>query len=248
MINIISIIVPVYNESKGINLFIEKLNAVLSDSIDTEIIFVDGGSNDDTVDILVQMGYNVQKSDRGRGNQIRQGIAASQGEIILILHADTFFTQSPFEEIQQACQNFKMGAFHIHFDDTTFMMKAVAFSSHMRLLFRRIAFGDQGMFMTREFYNQLGGFEPIALMEDYDFSLRAKQALDAIYVSETPIYSSARRFKKHGIWKMIFIMQKCQHLYRRGVSVEEIGKIYSGILVQEKAEAFRENMDSKRVY
>lgn len=239
---------PVYNESSGIELFLERLNAVRKDSVDTEVIFVDGGSSDGTGAILKGMGFKVEKSARGRGNQIRKGVEVSQGDIILILHADSFFTQSPFAEINQACETFEMGAFQLNFDDSTFMMKVVAFCSHMRLSFRQIAFGDQGMFMTREFYNQVGGFESIALMEDYDFSIRAKEEIDSIYISETAIYSSARRFMQHGIWKMIFVMQKCQYLYRRGASIEEIAEVYSRSILHNREDCYQDNLDGTGLY
>ena len=100
----ISVIVPVYNESDNIDKFIDRLD-VFDDEF--EVIFSVSG-DDDTFEKIRDRGYYPIRSIKGRGNQIINGIANSTGEIILILHADTFFKENPKEEIKSILQNYKI--------------------------------------------------------------------------------------------------------------------------------------------
>ncbi len=218
----ISVIVPVYNESENIDKFIDHLD-VFDDEF--EVIFSVSG-DDDTFEKIVNRGYSPIKSKKGRGNQIINGIANSNGEIILILHSDTFFTENPKEEIKSILQNYKMGCFSISFVPKQFIMQIVAFNSNNRVKQRNIAFGDQGMFFTRKFYYEMGGFKNIDLMEDYDFSIRVKEKGYTIFQSKMKIYSSSRRFQKNGPFRTMWMMQKCQHMYRKGEKVDDIKQKY----------------------
>ena len=218
----ISVIVPVYNESDNIDKFIDRLD-VFDDEF--EVIFSVSG-DDDTFEKIKKRGYNPIKSIKGRGNQIINGILNSNGEIILILHADTFFRENPKEEIKSILENYKMGCFSISFVPKKFIMQIVAFNSSNRVRHRNIAFGDQGMFFTRGVYDEMGGLKNIDLMEDYDFSIRVKEKGYTIFLSKMKIYSSSRRFQENGPFRTMWMMQKCQHMYRKGEKVDDIKQKY----------------------
>lgn len=218
----ISVIVPVYNESKNIDKFINKLDVFDSEF---EIVFSVSG-DDDTFEKIKKRGFNPIRSKKGRGNQIINGILNSNGEIILILHCDSFFKQNPKEQIKSILKRYKMGCFSIEFVPKKLIMEIVAFNSNNRVKLRNIAFGDQGMFFTRKFYYEMNGFKNIDLMEDYDFSIRVKEKGHKIFQSNMKIYSSSRRFEKNGYFRTMWMMQKCQYMYRKGVDIDDIKRKY----------------------
>ena len=98
--------------------------------------------------------------------------------------------------------------------------------SSLRVRLRNIAFGDQGIFIRRDFFDQLGGFEAIPLMEDYQLSMDIKKKGQKIVLAKTRIWTSERRFKENGRLKTMAKMQRLQHLYRRGMDAESLAKEY----------------------
>lgn len=223
MTNSLSVIIPTYNERHTIEKSISKLSIFPKE---TEIIFSDGGSTDGTVEFLNTLGKTIFSSPKGRGNQLNFGAKNSNGDILLFLHADTYFLENPVQEIQRILTNHHIGAFTLKFQSSYILAKTVAFFSSRRIKKRNIAFGDQGMFMKKEFYEKLGGFKNIPLMEDYDFSIRTKNLGYKIGLSPVKIYTSPRKFEKEGYLSTIIKMQYCQHLFRKGEDVNEIRKIY----------------------
>lgn len=219
----LSVIVPVYNEAKILADFFEKLKIF---SKETEIIFVDGGSSDNTLEIIKNRGFKFVQGEKGRGRQLNLGINNSSGDNILILHSDTFFKESPEENIKFTLEKYKIGCFSLEFIEKSHGLKMVARNSSRRVKYRNIAFGDQGMFFTRSYFDYIGKFKEIEFMEDYDFSIRVKKNGDRIKLLDQKIYTSGRRFINNGLWKTIITMQKAQSMYRRGKSVEEIREIY----------------------
>ena len=219
----LSVIVPVYNEAKILEFFFEKL-AIFSK--DTEIIFVDGGSTDNTLEIIKNRGFRFVQGEKGRGRQLNLGINNSSGDNILILHSDSFFKKNPEDLIKSTLEKYKIGCFSLEFIEKSHGLKMVARNSNRRVKYRNIAFGDQGMFFKKEYFYSLGSFKNIDFMEDYDFSIRVKKNGDRIKLLDQKIYTSGRRFIENGLWKTIITMQKAQSMYRRGKSVEEIREIY----------------------
>ena len=221
----ISIIVPVENESEAIGALLELLKPMKERC---EIIFVDGGSNDDTVSQIESMGYKaVQAPVKGRANQMNHGASISGGDVLWFLHADS----SPPEDaliqignvINKGC---KAGCFRIKFDSKHPLMLYNSIASNMRVRIRKIAFGDQGIFIRRQLFEELGGYAPIPLMEDYQLSEDIKKAGLAFRLAKGKIKTSARRYRKYGMLKTMLMMQALQRRYRRGHDPEEIAKAY----------------------
>lgn len=223
---IISIVIPVLNERITIEDFIARLKQIINIEANIEIIFVDGGSEDGTVEYLKQFNYTVIQTQKGRGNQLHQGALASQGDYLLFLHADSYFIAEPWETIRQISDEYSIGAFTLQFEPSNWILNQIAWGSNWRIQHRNIAFGDQGMFMQRDFYFQLGGFQNFVLMEDYAFSLQVKQAGYQIIRSNAVIKTSSRYFYEKGFIRSLIKMQYCQFLYRRGVSIDRIVEIY----------------------
>lgn len=221
----ISIIIPVFNERDQLAQLFDHLD-VFSQDIPHDFLFVDGGSQDGTPNLIRAAGYPVLMSKPGRGQQLHAGALASQGEILFFLHADFFFKACPLKEVQTNCQAAPLAAFPLSFTTSDWRMRLIAAGSNWRLRYRHIAFGDQGMHMRRDFYQDLGGFRPYPLMEDYDLSIRAKAAGVHCRVAGQKIYTSARRFEANGYLKTLVKMQRAQALFRKGVSIEDIQRFY----------------------
>lgn len=220
----LSIIIPVFNEEYQLGQLFENLKVFNEEKV--EILFVDGGSDDNTVSLIKAAGYKILKSKKGRGNQLSIGAEKAKGDHLLFLHADSYFNQSPVDIIIKILSQHQIGAFPIKFQPNNFVLSWIAWGSNWRIKHRNIAFGDQGIFMRKSFYYQMGGIDKIPLMEDYAWSLKVKDA-GYIYQSSTlPIYTSSRRFNQKGALLTLAKMQYCQWLFRHGASMQKIMKIY----------------------
>lgn len=220
----ISIIVPVYNEAFIINKLIDNLGQ-FKDSC--EIIFVDGGSSDGTNRIIEKKHKLVYSPKKGRAYQMNYGASLSKGDILLFLHADSILPKNALNEIHRIiCQGYKVGCFKIRFNSRSVLMKICGFMSNLRVRLRNIAFGDQGIFIDRSYFYELGGFAEIPLMEDYQLSMDVKASREKIALLNTEIETSERRFAKNGRLRTMARMQRLQYMYRKGEDIEVIANLY----------------------
>lgn len=220
----ISIIVPVYNEASTIDELIESLEQFKDYC---EIIFVDGGSTDGTNRIIEEKHRLVYSPKKGRSFQMNYGASLSEGDILLFLHADSFLPSDALNQIHKIIfQGYKVGCFKIKFDSKSILMKICGFMSNLRVRLRNIAFGDQGIFISRSYFYELGGFAEIPLMEDYQLSMDIKADGEKIALAETKIKTSERRFVKNGRLRTMARMQRLQSMYRKGEDIEIIANLY----------------------
>lgn len=222
--NTISIITPVYNEILGIEKLMENLDKFKDRA---EIIFIDGGSTDGT-DLIIKNSYNIYYSKKkGRGYQMNYGASLAKGDILLFLHGDNLLPENALEEIDKMIyKNYKVGAFKLKFLSNHILMKICGFMSNMRIKYRNIAFGDQGIFITKEYFNYLGGFKELPLMEDYQLSIDIKNDGEKFALVNSKIMTSDRRFRKNGILKTMARMQRLQYMYRKNVDIDLIANLY----------------------
>lgn len=219
----IEIIIPTYNEIEQIEKTIDSFKVFKGDF---RITFVDGGSQDGTDRKILEKGYRLLRGPSGRGSQLKYAVEDTKGDKILFLHSDSYFKENPLKKIDACLEDNKVGAFKLRFQPDNFYLKVIAFNSNNRIWLRNIAFGDQGIFIRRDFYHKIGGFKAISLMEDYDLSIRIKKSGERIKLLDHTIYTSPRRFEKNGYTRTILNMQRCQHLFRKRVDPDEIRKIY----------------------
>lgn len=221
----ISIVIPVYNEGLTIRSFMDSLEPFKNNC---EIIFVDGGSGDGSHEIIQERHRLVSSPKRGRANQMNYGASLTRGDIILFLHADSILPKDALSQIQNIIsKGSKVGCFRIKFQSKTIiLMKICGLMSDLRVALRNIAFGDQGIFIRRDYFNHLGGFKDLPLMEDYQLSIDIKADGEKIGLAKSSIQTSERRFVENGRLKTMARMQRLQHMYRKGVDVEKIARLY----------------------
>ncbi len=218
----LSIIVPIYNEESKLKKFLEEMKKVKGDF---ELIFVDGGSTDKSKE-MIPLEYAVIDSSKGRAVQMNAGAKHCGGDTLLFLHSDSFLEHNALQEMEKILEKHYSGCFKIQFISQQPIMKLCALNSTLRVKFRNIAFGDQGIFIKRSLFEQLNGYAEIHIMEDYELSIRLKKLQNKIGIANSRIYTSDRRFKNRGYLKTMWNMQRCQHMFRSGVSTVEIVKKY----------------------
>lgn len=223
----VSIIIPTLNEEENIENLLNNLKSLKGDF---EVIFSDGGSLDKTLDIIKDFGdCKIIKSDRGRARQLNNGAKESNNDILFFLHADSFIEENVLIKIEDFIKNGnKVGCLKIKFDSKKILMNIFAILSNLRVKYRNIAFGDQGVFIEKKLFEDIGMFDDIPIMEDYKLSIKLKNVFPIKYI-DSYIISSSRRFEKNGILKTALLMQKLQYMFRRGVSIDKIANIYNSM-------------------
>lgn len=193
-----------------------------------EVIIADGGSSDETAAIAEAAGAVFLTAEKGRGQQLAAGAEAARGDWLLFLHADTVLQPG----WDRAVRDFigdegnlrRAGHFRLALDDKRLGARRVAWLANLRSCLFGLPYGDQALLISRSFYRQLGGFRPLALMEDVDLVRRIGRArltmLDAVAVT------SAERYRRGGFWRRPLRNQFCLLLWFLGVPTERIMRFY----------------------
>ncbi len=194
----LSIIVPTYNEEKLIQ---QTLTAIKASAPTAELLVVDGGSTDKTISRASRI-TRVISTSRGRGIQMNAGVLASSGEMLLFLHADTLPDATGIQELLATMKEPHLvgGAFRLRFDDPRPAYKRVARAITRRSLKTLSYTGDQGIFVRRSTFKQLGGYHDWPFMEDVDFSERMGRA-GLVVLLEHKVETSARRHQRWGLFR-----------------------------------------------
>lgn len=220
----VSIILPVLNEAGGIVQVLERLQAFRTQG--AEIIVVDGGSTDGTPQLARPLVDCVTTAPRGRGRQMNAGAAGATGGILLFLHADTTLPPAALTAIAEAIgQGARWGRFDVRIEGSIRGLGMVAFMMNWRSRLTGIATGDQAIFVTREAFQQLGGYKEIPLMEDIAFSAAMRKAGPPACLKEK-VSTSGRRWEKHGLLRTILLMWWLRLRFHLGASPIDLAREY----------------------
>lgn len=221
----ISVIIPVLNEEAYMRTCIE---AVRQDDNTCEIIVVDAGSNDRTIEIVGGFqGVKVLRTAKGRGLQMNAGASSATGETLLFLHADTILQKGWSQAIELALQDKAVaaGAFTFAIDSSMKKYRAVEQWVRFRCFLFKLPYGDQGIFVRRAVFKKGKGYKNIPLMEDVDLIERLKEQ-GGITVLDTSAFTSERRWFDKGLLYTAAINQLIMLLYRLGLNPHMLAKIY----------------------
>ncbi len=227
--NQISVIIPTYNEEGNIKKLITHLNKITTSNV-LEILVIDCGSSDKTVEIVESLGVKAIVSDcKGRAVQMNLGAKIAKGDILHFIHADTLPPVSCFDDVIEAIgEGYEMGCFTYKFDSNFLLLKINSYFTRWDKMWSRG--GDQTLFIKRAVFEKLNGYrDDYLIMEEYELIERAREKYNFKIIKKDAIVS-ARKYKKNGYLRVQIANLLAFRMYRRGNSQEQIANIYRRLL------------------
>jgi len=194
-----------------------------------EIIVVDGGSSDGTRAVAETMGARVVAATSGRGRQMIAGTDAAGGEWLLFLHADTRlapgWSAAAAAFMADPANAERAGYFRFALDDRAPAARRLERLVAWRCRRLGLPYGDQGLLIARRFYDALGGYRPLAMMEDVAFVRRIGRR--RLVLLDATALTSARRYERDGYIARSARNLLCLVLYFLGLPPRLIARLYA---------------------
>jgi rSAM/selenodomain-associated transferase 2 len=221
----LSIVVPVLNEARGIEQALRALQGLRRGG--HEVIVVDGGSSDGSVQLAAPLADRVLNAERGRAKQMNAGAQAACGDVLLFLHADSRLPEPAAQLVLEgmARTGRAWGRFDVRIDGRHWLLRLVGALMNLRSRLTGVCTGDQAIFVSRDVFLRLGGFPPIALMEDIALSRELGRVSRPLCL-RAPVRTSARRWERSGLVRTILLMWWLRLRYFFGASPSRLARIY----------------------
>ncbi|TDU42967.1 rSAM/selenodomain-associated transferase 2 [Gelidibacter sediminis] len=219
----ISIIIPILNEAETITRLLQHIVANASVESISEIILVDGGSTDESQDVIQQfilevtsngtttlqnsagskMDIRLISSEKGRAKQMNSGAQLATGDILYFLHADSFppkhFDRYIINEVKNGNP---AGCFRMQFDSTHWWLRLASWLTQFS--WRACRGGDQSQFITRHLFDEIGGYDENYIIYEDNILINQLFERKQFVVINKKLQTSARRYRKHGVWTLQF--------------------------------------------
>jgi rSAM/selenodomain-associated transferase 2 len=219
----LSVIIPTLNEGNGIEALLSTLQSIRAQG--HEVIVADGGSNDATIALANPLADQIVNSPRGRALQMNAGAAVANGDALFFLHADSRLPANFLALIRDALNRGGWGRFDIRLSADRILFRVVDWFMNRRSRSSGISTGDQGLFVTRELFDAIGGFPAIALMEDIAITKKLRKIQAPICLPDQ-IITSSKRWESNGAWRTIWLMWRLRYAYWRGADPAQLARIY----------------------
>jgi rSAM/selenodomain-associated transferase 2 len=222
----LSVVIPTWNEEQALP---ATLDALARLKPRPEIIVVDGGSSDRTIEVARQREARVVGSVRGRGTQLQAGARIAKGRVLWFLHADTQAPEDATASIEEALRQPAVagGNFRLVFSGASQSARVMTrIYPHLRRL--GLVYGDSGIFVRREVYDLLGGFQPYPLFEDLDFVRRLRKQGRFVHLNAS-LVTSSRRFEGRNFAVTFLRWTALQSFYWMGVSPRVLARFYEPV-------------------
>ena len=220
-----SIIMPVLNESAGLSNTLERLQ-VLRDSR-TELIVVDGGSIDGSIEIARPYADRVLPSRPGRALQMNAGAAIASGDVLIFLHADTDLPEDAMQQIGTGLvvAGHHWGRFDVRLSGSRWPLRVVELLMNLRSRWSGMVTGDQAMFVRRTVFERVGGYPVLPLMEDLAISKLLRREGRPLCL-KGPVITSSRRWEQRGILRTILLMWRLRLAWYFGADPADLARLY----------------------
>jgi hypothetical protein len=217
----LSVVIPTLNEAEHLP---ATLAAAAEDGV--EIIVVDGGSTDRTRSLATAYGARVIRSELGRAKQMNAGAFDARANTLLFLHADTILPRGYATEIDTMLNTpgVSAGAFRLDVKGRGLKLRGVERAANWRSKRFQMPYGDQGLFVKRDAFEDSGGFPDIDIMEDYEW-IKTMRRRGRIALVNAYVKTSARRWRAVGTWRLVLRHQLVILGYRLGVAPERLSRL-----------------------
>jgi rSAM/selenodomain-associated transferase 2 len=223
----LSVILPVLNEARDINDALVRLRGIDDGSL-RDIVLSDGDPAGSTIAAVNDLSVTAVAGPPGRGGQMNRGAALAAGDVLLFLHADTILPPRAFERIRLtlADPSITGGAFDLGIASPRWYFRITERYAACRTRLTRIPFGDQAIFLRREFFERIGRYADIPIMEDVELMGRVRRNGGRIAIIPEKVLTSARRWEKDGVLFTTCRNWMLQGLYCLGVRPQRLARYY----------------------
>lgn len=234
----ISIIVPTLNEAQGITSCLENIMVNinrLNPKEDIEVIVVDAGSKDHTIEkvkiFLDQFDINIIRSVKpDLPLQLNRGASEAKGDILVFLHADCRLHADALEKVNDAYKkypNLSGGAFTMSVEGSRLFYRILSAGGNIYCWLSRNFFGDRAIFIRKDIFKKLSGYRHLAVMSDFDLSRRMKKEGDVVLL-KGPLISSGRKFENEPFYRIIYLALWSLAAFHLGIDAKRIKEKYYG--------------------
>ena len=222
----LSVVIPTFNAETALRSSLSALQRGLGALGTSQIIVADGGSTDASAQIAQQAGADIVRCEKGRGNQLAAGARRARGDWLLFIHADTQLEEGWHECVKAFVRagDDKAAVFKFKLDDESFLARCLEGIVALRTSWFALPYGDQGLLISRQFYEQLGGFRDIPIMEDVDIIRRIGKS--RFRVLPVNAVTSADRYRRDGYLRRMARNILCLSMWFSGIAPERIVRMY----------------------
>jgi rSAM/selenodomain-associated transferase 2 len=226
----ISIVIPVLNDAQPLERLLTALRVpeFVHANVGLEIIVVDGGSTDGSLEIAARMADLALQASAGRASQLAAGIDAAHGRLIWMLHADSGVDAGHLRALAAMLDagRYRWGRFDVRLDAEGVLYRLIEQGMNARSCITGICTGDQGIFVRREVLDAIGGMPQQPLMEDIELSRRLRR-LGRPLCARHALMTSARRWQSDGVLPTVLLMWSLRVQYFLGTEPEVLARKYN---------------------
>ncbi len=218
----LSVVIPTWNEARNLAATLEALPER------AEVVVVDGGSVDGTVEIARRSGARVLACEPGRARQMNRGARETEGDTLLFLHADAVLGAGAAEAIESALADPAVvgGFFRLRIRSPRTALRLAALGSNLRARGLGLPYGDQGLFFRRSIFEELGGFPDVPFLEDV-LLIRILRRKGCLVPLDVTVSTGDRHWESLGVVLTTLLNWTMVGLYFAGVSPSTLAPHYS---------------------
>ncbi len=225
----VSVVIPTLEEADRIGPCLGALGEAAMEGVIHEVVIADGGSGDGIGEIAEAVGARLITAPAGRGTQLAAGAEAARGQWLLFVHADTVLASGWGTAVLAHIQTRpdRAGWFDLAFDPPGAAARLVAGWANLRSFFLGLPYGDQGLLISRQLYDEVGGYAPMPLMEDVDLVSRIGHS--RLVRLGARAVTSARRYRADGWLRRGWRNLSTLALYYLGADPQRLARRYRGL-------------------